>query len=60
MSSKEASADVDALGTLTDRVAARVSFKLYLGLTLVSTYVLMLLGAYTKAIGAGLSCPDWP
>jgi len=29
-------------------------------ITLVSTYVLMLLGAYTSAIGAGLSCPDWP
>lgn len=24
------------------------------------TYVLMILGAYTSAIGAGLSCPDWP
>lgn len=30
------------------------------GLTLVVTYVTMLLGAYTSAIGAGLSCPDWP
>ena len=29
-------------------------------ITLVSTYILMLLGAYTSAIGAGLSCPDWP
>lgn len=28
--------------------------------TLVGTYLLMLLGAYTSAIGAGLSCPDWP
>lgn len=24
------------------------------------TYVLMILGAYTSAIGGGLSCPDWP
>lgn len=30
------------------------------GLTLVVTYIVMLLGAYTSAIGAGLSCPDWP
>ena len=29
-------------------------------MTLGLTYVLMLLGAYTSAIGAGLSCPDWP
>lgn len=29
-------------------------------LTVGSTYVVMLLGAYTSAIGAGLSCPDWP
>jgi heme A synthase len=29
-------------------------------MTLMLTYVLMLLGAYTSAIGAGLSCPDWP
>lgn len=32
----------------------------YAGLTLVVTYIVMLLGAYTSAIGAGLSCPDWP
>ncbi|WP_238324134.1 COX15/CtaA family protein [Halobacterium hubeiense] len=30
------------------------------GVTLVVTYAVMLLGAYTSAIGAGLSCPDWP
>jgi len=30
------------------------------GGVLVGTYVLMQLGAYTSAIGAGLSCPDWP
>ena len=30
------------------------------GSVLAGTYVLMLLGAYTSAIGAGLSCPDWP
>lgn len=27
---------------------------------MVGTYLLMVLGAYTSAIGAGLSCPDWP
>lgn len=30
------------------------------GGVMVGTYVLMWLGAYTSAIGAGLSCPDWP
>jgi len=30
------------------------------GGTLILTYLVMLLGAYTSAIGAGLSCPDWP
>ncbi|WP_092661335.1 COX15/CtaA family protein [Halorientalis persicus] len=28
--------------------------------TLIGTYLLMILGAYTSAIGAGLACPDWP
>ncbi|MFQ3295532.1 MAG: heme A synthase [Halobacteriales archaeon] len=37
-----------------------IPFKWLSGVTLVTTFVLMLLGAYTKAIGAGLSCPDWP
>ncbi|MFT4891884.1 MAG: heme A synthase [Halobacteriales archaeon] len=37
-----------------------VSFGWLAGVTVVATFVLMLLGAYTKAIGAGLSCPDWP
>lgn len=35
-------------------------YRHLLGATLVGTYVLMLLGAYTSAIGAGLACPDWP
>ncbi len=30
------------------------------GVTLVVTYAVMILGSYTGAIGAGLSCPDWP
>jgi heme A synthase len=30
------------------------------GATVVATLGVILLGAYTKAIGAGLSCPDWP
>jgi heme A synthase len=38
----------------------RFTFQYLAGGTLVATYVLMLLGAYTSAIGAGLSCPDWP
>ena len=39
---------------------SRIHYHHLSGLTLVSTYVVMLLGAYTSAIGAGLSCPDWP
>ena len=38
----------------------QVPFHWLAGSTLVATYVVMLLGAYTSAIGAGLSCPDWP
>jgi heme A synthase len=37
-----------------------VPFEWLAGVTVVATFLLMLLGAYTKAIGAGLSCPDWP
>ena len=29
-------------------------------LLIVTTYILILLGAYVKAINAGLACPDWP
>lgn len=42
------------------RRSYRLAYRYLAGFTLVSTYVLMLLGAYTSAIGAGLSCPDWP
>lgn len=42
------------------RIGSRVRFSHFAGLTLGLTYVLMLLGAYTSAVGAGLSCPDWP
>ncbi|MFB6069980.1 MAG: heme A synthase [Halanaeroarchaeum sp.] len=28
--------------------------------TTVLTWIVMMLGSYTGAIGAGLSCPDWP
>lgn len=37
-----------------------VSYVHLSGATLVVTYAVMLFGAYTSAIGAGLSCPDWP
>lgn len=37
-----------------------VEYEHIAGLTLGLTYIVMLLGAYTSAIGAGLSCPDWP
>lgn len=35
-------------------------FRWLATVTTASTFVLMLLGAYVKAIGAGLACPDWP
>lgn len=45
---------------LPGQLGRRISFH-HLALTTVAgTYVLMVLGAYTSAIGAGLSCPDWP
>lgn len=40
--------------------ASCINYSHVAGVTLALTYVLMLLGAYTSAIGAGLSCPDWP
>lgn len=42
------------------RLGSPIRFRHLAGGTLGLTYVLMLLGAYTSAIGAGLSCPDWP
>lgn len=47
-------------GVLERIIESRIHFSHFAGVTLVFTYVLMLLGAYTSAIGAGLSCPDWP
>lgn len=44
---------------ILDRLAG-IPLRYLAGTTLVGTYVLMLLGAYTSAIGAGLACPDWP
>jgi cytochrome c oxidase assembly protein subunit 15 len=41
-------------------VVGRIRYHRLAAGTLVGTFVLMLLGAYTSAIGAGLSCPDWP
>ena len=45
---------------LLRRGQTRLGYSHLAGVTLVGTYVVMLLGAYTSAIGAGLSCPDWP
>lgn len=39
---------------------ARVPFRYLLGTTLVGTFLLMFVGSYTKSIGAGSACPDWP
>jgi heme A synthase len=41
-------------------LSSRITYSHFAGVTFILTYVLMLLGAYTSAIGAGLSCPDWP
>jgi heme A synthase len=41
-------------------LGSRFTYTHFAGLTLALTYVLMLLGAYTSAISAGLPCPDWP
>lgn len=37
-----------------------LEYEYIAGLTLALKYIVMLLGTYTSAIGAGLSCPDWP
>lgn len=53
----------DGLGNAAARAASgggRFGFPEYLVVTLAATFLLMIVGAYTKAIGAGLACPDWP
>lgn len=52
--------DHNKRGTATIPDLGAIPIRYLAGLTLVSTYVLMLLGAYVSAIGAGLACPDWP
>lgn len=56
--------DTQMQATTIDRphrlLNSRFAYTHFAGMTLVLTYVLMLLDAYTSAIGAGLSCPDWP
>lgn len=42
------------------RLVSALAFHHLAGVTTALTYVVMVLGAYTSAIGAGLSCPDWP
>jgi len=53
---------VDSILTrIRERVRASPASYVHLSaITLVVTFLVMLLGAYTSAIGAGLSCPDWP
>jgi protoheme IX farnesyltransferase len=36
------------------------SFSIFPRLTLAGTFLLVLLGGYVSASGAGLACPDWP
>ena len=38
----------------------RVVFERLAVATVVTTFILMMMGGYVKAIGAGLACPDWP
>ena len=49
-----------ARSTLVRTLGNRVSYHHVAGVTALVTYLVMVLGAYTSAIGAGLSCPDWP
>ncbi|HEV8354321.1 MAG TPA: heme o synthase [bacterium] len=39
---------------------SRSSYWRLAALTLAATYVLVLIGGYVSASGAGLACPDWP
>ncbi|HVM46014.1 MAG TPA: heme o synthase [Candidatus Thermoplasmatota archaeon] len=38
----------------------RVLFERLALATTIATFILMMMGGYVKAIGAGLACPDWP
>ncbi len=42
------------------KAGARIPYTYFLIVTVALTYVVMIMGSYTSAIGAGLSCPDWP
>ncbi|MFP4632379.1 MAG: COX15/CtaA family protein [Halobacteriota archaeon] len=48
------------LDGLAESLGGKVPYVYLLVVTLVFTYVTMVLGSYTSSIGAGLSCPDWP
>lgn len=48
------------LSRIQELVPSGWRFDHLAGGALVATYLLMVLGAYTSAVGAGLSCPDWP
>lgn len=37
-----------------------MSFRFFVGFTLVLTFCVIVLGAYTRLSDAGLGCPDWP
>jgi heme A synthase len=52
--------DRNLYAVLPRQLGRRISFHHLALATVLGTYVLMVLGAYTSAIGAGLSCPDWP
>jgi len=41
-------------------IGGYVSYPAFAYGTVVLTWIVMMLGSYTGAIGAGLSCPDWP
>lgn len=52
------SESLDRSGRIMPRIP--LSYRHLAGVTVLATYLVMLFGAYTSAIGAGLSCPDWP
>lgn len=47
------------MGTFGDKLSL-LPYRYVATITVICTFILMLLGSYTSAIGAGLSCPDWP
>ncbi len=56
------SATIESPSLLRERTPARTArrYRRLIGLTLVLTFALIMLGAYVRLTDAGLGCPDWP